>query len=180
MVHLKTLFLHNNLLVEVPTSLSQLSKLAELSLDWLLYLDERRQLPPKCSFDPNGLQQTGSACEHSQRPSGRKTLVIPASQEMTISTVISPANRRYDKTDNSFTKRSEEPGRDLTSNGGRVNDVKSESVTVAPPCAPQGNRKVLKGERGLALIHEIRLMLKSLDHSQRNKQAEPAGSTSQL
>lgn len=39
LVHLKTLYLHNNVLVEVPTSLNQLSNLAEFSLDWFLYIE---------------------------------------------------------------------------------------------------------------------------------------------
>ena len=39
MVQLKTLFLHNNLLVEIPTSLCQLNQLVEFSLDWLIYIE---------------------------------------------------------------------------------------------------------------------------------------------
>ena len=39
LVHLKTLYLHNNVLVEVPTSLNQLANLIEFSLDWFLYIE---------------------------------------------------------------------------------------------------------------------------------------------
>ena len=56
LIHLKTLFLHNNVLIEVPTSLCQLSHLSEFSLDWLLYVEEKQvqQLiePTTKTFDP--------------------------------------------------------------------------------------------------------------------------------
>jgi len=41
LIHLKTLYVHNNVLVEIPTSLCQLGKLVEFSLDWLLYIEEK-------------------------------------------------------------------------------------------------------------------------------------------
>lgn len=55
LVNLKTLFLHNNMLVEVPTSLCQLSLLNEFSLDWLLYVEEKQVTAlaqPQKQFDP--------------------------------------------------------------------------------------------------------------------------------
>ena len=36
---LKQLFLHSNLLVELPTSLLQLNHLTDFSIDWLIYVD---------------------------------------------------------------------------------------------------------------------------------------------
>lgn len=51
LVHLKTLFLHNNLIVEIPLSLSQLTKLTEFSLDWLLYIEEKKSV--MTTFDPD-------------------------------------------------------------------------------------------------------------------------------
>ena len=40
MLNLKSLYLHSNLIVEVPTSLAQLSNLQEFSLDWLIYIED--------------------------------------------------------------------------------------------------------------------------------------------
>ena len=41
LVYLRTLYLHNNVLIEIPVSLCNLLELAEFSLDWLLYVEGR-------------------------------------------------------------------------------------------------------------------------------------------
>jgi len=41
--HLKQLFLHSNLIIELPTSYRQLNKLQEFSLDWLQYIEKTQE-----------------------------------------------------------------------------------------------------------------------------------------
>ena len=51
LINLKKLFIHNNMLAEIPCELSKLSKLKEFSLEWFIYLNPPM---PKIMRDSKG------------------------------------------------------------------------------------------------------------------------------
>ena len=92
-MHLKTLFLHNNVVVEVPTSLCQLTQLTEFSLDWLIYVEEKQvqQLAqPSQNFDPK--QMESGEKKSGERPSERITVAVTPNHEINISTITANNN----------------------------------------------------------------------------------------